>query len=182
MMITAFSTPMRTHETRILQKNRARSNSGLFFFFAMGGIGTRCLFYGEKRGGFWRVIRCGGLRHPTRAAELDASRIPLPERRERRGSGHRWTQQIASAGRHRAKQPRRSGLRGGSEQVVRAAGTEIQKENSQPFLRRKDRGIPKYRTAARGTAHKLKHDGCAYDAPVSNEETKNYQEEINHEV
>lgn len=49
MMIIGFSTLMRTREPRAAQKNRVRSNSGLFFF-DMGGIGALCLCYGEKVG------------------------------------------------------------------------------------------------------------------------------------
>lgn len=82
-----------------------------------------------------------GGRHPS-GASSDAGANCCVQRRDGGQPGLHWVQQITSDGRHRAKQPKRSGLRGGSARVVRAAVPKIRKDPP-PFLRRKDRGIPK---------------------------------------
>lgn len=54
-----------------------------------------------------------------------------------------WQQHGASPAGHRAEQTGRSGLRGCSESVVRAAGQNSSAPPTLPFLRRKDPGYPK---------------------------------------
>lgn len=66
-----------------------------------------------------------------------------------------WQQHGASPAGHRAEQTGRSGLRGCSESVVRAAGQNSSEPPTLPFLRRKDSGRLKMRHSWRLAYHEM---------------------------